>query len=538
MALRAAALAALLLALPGAAPAELPQGWTQAERELWWNSPQGSRIMPYDWFLKLEAADAPGLFAAPAHMARYGYLPSPAGATALNPGALPIGFAREQGGAGEAWVGMTCAACHVGALAYKGQSMLIDGAGAMVDTQGFDRDLSAALAAAAADDARFTRLADALGAPSAARDAPGAPEAGREALRERLRAVAGERAAYTAMNTPPHDHGPGRVDALGAIMNALASTALGKPANARAPDAPVRLPWVWNSTSYSRVQYNGSISNAGLGPLLRNVGEALGVYGTVDLAKPGPGYPSSVNVAGLEGLETLLGKLEPPAWPAELLPPIDKARAGRGGAVFAQACASCHQPGARDANGLSPVMLVPLDQVGTDAKAARNFMARPADAGMLEGRPVAVFGGPAFGPRTGAATIVGHVSTAVLAQLPREKLQAGLGSYRAAIAASPARLDAYKAVPLAGAWASPPYLHNGSVASLQQLLVPPGQRAARFTVGGRDYDLALVGYPADTAAPGYVMDTTLPGNANTGHDYGTTLPEGEKADLVEYLKTL
>jgi hypothetical protein len=133
---------------------------------------------------------------------------------------------------------------------------------------------------------------------------------------------------------------------------------------------------------------------------------------------------------------------------------------------------------------------------------------------------------------------VGHVSTAVAAQLPRDRLQAGLGAYRAAIAANPGRLDAYKAIPLAGVWAGAPYLHNGSVPNLAELLKPPADRAVRFTFGGRDYDPAVVGYPADTAAPGYVLDTTLPGNANTGHEYGTTLSDADKAALLEYLKTL
>jgi mono/diheme cytochrome c family protein len=340
------------------------------------------------------------------------------------------------------------------------------------------------------------------------------------------------------MNHTAHEAGPGRVDALGVIMNALTDTALDLPANKREPNAAVRLPWVWNSSDYSRVQYNGSISNAGLGPLLRNIGQTLGVYGTVDLSKPGMTYPSSVSVADLEALEALVHKLRPPAWPVDLLGPIDRAKAEQGAAVFQGTCAGCHAARERDANGLIPVPLVALAEIGTDPLAARNFMTRPAMTGALQGRPIAVFAGPAFGPQAGAAQIVGHVSTAVAAQVPRERLQAGLSVYRAAIAASPGRLDAYKAIPLAGVWAGAPYLHNGSVANLQELLKPPAERAVRFTVGGRDYDPAVVGFPADTAAPGYVLDTTLPGNANTGHDYGTTLPEADKAALLEYLKTL
>lgn len=523
-------LMAVCLLLPsvaaGAASAEVEQGWTGAERELWWNGPQGSSIMPYDWFLKLARADAPTLFAAPDHLAGYGFLAS--STNSVNPDGLPIGLSRETGRGGAVSVGMTCSACHTGTIAYQGKAVLLEGAGAMANIQNFDRELSAALAKTSGDDAAFDAFATRLG--TAAADRP--------ALHERFAQVAAGRVAYTAMNTPPFDHGPGRVDALGVIMNALTVTALDQPSNARAPDAPVRLPWVWNSTTYNRVQYNGSISNAGLGPLLRNIGQTLGVYGTVDVSKPPvAGYGSSVSVKGIDALEGLLEKLKAPAWPS-MLPAIDTARAGQGAAVFAQACASCHQPQARDADGLLTVALVPLDKVGTDPRAARNFMTRPAATGLLEGRPVAVVGGPVFGPRAGAATIVGHVSSGVALQVPRERLTAGLGAYRAAIAANPGRLDAYKAVPLGGVWAGAPYLHNGSVANLAQLLTPPAERAAKFTVSGRDFDPVAVGMPADVAVPGFVFDVSLAGNSNQGHDYGTGLSAGEKAELIEYLKTL
>ena len=520
---RIALLAVAALALPAAAPVQLPQGWTAVERELWWNSPQGSRIVPYDWFQKLEQSASPELFAAPAHMAAYGYLPSPA--HALNPDALPIGFAKERDRAtATAWLGMTCAACHTGALRYQGRTVLLDGAGAMVDTQAFDHDLSTALAATASDDARFARFADRLGAAADSRPA----------LRGQLAAVARTRAAATGMNTPPHDHGPGRFDAQGVIENALTATALDRPANARPPAAPVRLPWVWNAAGYTDARHN-----AGIGPLLRNIGKTLGFYGTVDVGKPpAPFYPSSVNVPALEAQEALLRTLDPPAWPADIFPPVDTARAERGAAVFGQACAACHLARPKDASGLSPMLLAPLDQRGADPGAARSAMTRPAETGVLEGRPIADFGGPVFGLRAGAAEIAGHIGAAVATQIPRARLQAGSTAYRQANAADPARPDVYQPIPLAGAWAGAPYLHNGSVANLTELLTPAPQRAARFTVGGRDFDPALVGYPADTATPGYVLDTTLPGNGNAGHEYGTTLPDSDKASLVEYLKTL
>lgn len=100
---------------------------------------------------------------------------------------------------------------------------------------------------------------------------------------------------------------------------------------------------------------------------------------------------------------------------------------------------------------------------------------------------------------------------------------------------------AFKARPLDGIWATAPYLHNGSVASLQQLLLPPSQRLHRFPVGTRRYDPVTVGYSVDPAAPGngFTFDTTKVANSNAGHDYGVgTLTDAQREELLAYLKTL
>jgi hypothetical protein len=102
-------------------------------------------------------------------------------------------------------------------------------------------------------------------------------------------------------------------------------------------------------------------------------------------------------------------------------------------------------------------------------------------------------------------------------------------------------LMAYKARPLEGIWATAPYLHNGSVATLYDLLQPPAHRPASFRVGARAFDPKKVGYVTDPSAAGnsFVFDTTLPGNSNKGHVYGVgSLTETQRLELLEYLKTL
>ncbi|HSN01616.1 MAG TPA: di-heme-cytochrome C peroxidase [Rudaea sp.] len=128
----------------------------------------------------------------------------------------------------------------------------------------------------------------------------------------------------------------------------------------------------------------------------------------------------------------------------------------------------------------------------------------------------------------------------------------------------PQQVAGYKPRPLEGVWATPPFLHNGSVPNLYEMLLPPEQRSKRFFVGRRDFDAKRVGYvtvPADPdQADGFWLDTRLPGNHNTGHAFtatpaqmdawradpkahplptgviGPLLSDAERWALVEYLK--
>jgi hypothetical protein len=109
--------------------------------------------------------------------------------------------------------------------------------------------------------------------------------------------------------------------------------------------------------------------------------------------------------------------------------------------------------------------------------------------------------------------------------------------------AAPQAGGIYKARPLNGIWATAPYLHNGSVPSLYQLLLPAKDRLATFSVGTRQFDPVNVGFRTD--APGFPKFEShdadgkpVTGNSNEGHEYGTNLSEEDRWALVEYLKTL
>jgi cytochrome c peroxidase len=102
----------------------------------------------------------------------------------------------------------------------------------------------------------------------------------------------------------------------------------------------------------------------------------------------------------------------------------------------------------------------------------------------------------------------------------------------------------YANSPLDGLWLRAPYLHNGSVPTLRDLLEPSDKRPKTFYRGYDVYDQKKVGFVADVSNEKgreyFEYNTDEPGNSNKGHEgkrYGTELPVAEKDALIEYLKT-
>src|SRR6185437_14643879 len=101
---------------------------------------------------------------------------------------------------------------------------------------------------------------------------------------------------------------------------------------------------------------------------------------------------------------------------------------------------------------------------------------------------------------------------------------------------------AYEARVLEGIWAAAPYLHNGSVPTLSELLKPAAERVSAFRIGPA-YDIVNVGLAVEQTRFDYTLETTdcsdrNSGNSRCGHEFGTTLSADEKKASLEYLKTL
>jgi hypothetical protein len=513
---------------------DLDQGWSCDKREDFWFRDQGSRLLPYSWFLYLEQADSSTRFRDNAHMDDLRFIP--AEKSARNPDALPVGFAKDPAGCtgDDCWVGLTCAACHTAKIDFGGHELIVDGAPGLLDYNTFMRQLIQALEATIKDASKFDRFAAGVLAQPSQRDA----------LYQQVRWRTGELRQRYEMNDPVNPAGFARVDAFGNILNQVLVHDLDLGENIRRSSAPVSYPCLWDTPQHDKVQWNGTGASRSLA-ILRNIGEALGVFGTVDIAPRPlrlPSYRSSIgpNLDNLNKLEDSIRSLYSPVWPKSITA-IDQAKYDRGAAIYKEECERCHNKiDRKDPARLVTASMDPIDDAGTDPAMALNFAGRMGATGRLQGTPKLSIV-PSFGVTASGAEILSNVilGTALGGVFEKqiEKLNGKItkNTMEKAPGFTSGDVPKYKARPLNGVWATAPYLHNGSVPNLWELLKEEKDRIQTFHVGDRTFDPKNVGF---TDSGAFVFDTTLPGNYNTGHRWGTELSPAQKWDLIEYLKGL
>lgn len=560
--LAGAALAMATSSAGSAPPATIDQGqdWTETARKDFYSRDQGSRLIPWRWIAALKQPNGEPFMAA--SLGRYGYLPN----EASSPPGLPVGFAVASENGVET-LGMTCSACHTRQIEVGGESYRIDGGPAIADLHGFWADLDAAVNRVVADGAAFTDFAQAVLGPSP-------PPEAEAALREAVQAWFAPFHAITERGLPKdRPWGPARLDAVGMILNRVTGLDIGPPPtymildNIKPADAPVRPPFLWNASRQDQTQWPGFADNGDqILALARNLGQVYGVFGVFH-PKKDPSHllrfnyvdDNSANFQGLGALEDLMEKLGPPKWPG----PVDRALAAKGEAIFEReteqgGCYDCHaiKPGARRL--LNPdTWATPVHDVGTDSR-EYSGLARLADTGVLEGAQIPVIAEP-LKAKDAAVKVLGiAVNGAVLqhyipilldaherrkadiaVKLFEPQIKALKGAYKTP---KPAAGFAYESRVLEGIWAAAPYLHNGSVPTLAELLKPAAERISEFKIGPA-YDLVNVGLAVDQTKFNYTLKTTdcsdrNSGNSRCGHEYGTDLSPDEKKALLEYLKTL
>lgn len=623
--------------LPAARPVErtvlLDQSWSSGDSRWYHHAGQGTATLPVPlrWFTALEQPrlavfSQPGLLRDDAYLSRIGFIPSQKGRThgdggtvpstglgwqdAENDEGLPVGFTRLSGAGQPDRLGLTCSACHVGRIDYKGVRLLVDGGTAALNLNALEHTVSLAILYTLKVPGRFDRFADrVLGADADA--------AARARLREGLTQVfdkilAGVKttgAIDAARGDAGTSEGFFRLDALNRIGNRLFFEDLGsRPEDAasyHAPDAPVRFPALWTTPWFAWAEYDSSISQ----PLVRSVGEALGVGAEVRLEGKDP-FSSSVALDNIVWIEDLMRGADPfakakpafsglvaPRWPQAVFPDdpawaLDDANVRKGRVLYAELCAGCHLGPVRDPefdrlwpdkafwtssawrrDEGGPVLRlteVPVVAVGTD----------PAQANVLRTRTVAPPTRLGLDPvrdlnetwhcgldASGAGRRQQPFALALMNSVDRVAHRwlddhgvAGVDRLKVFGARKNCPADhpvaVYRARPLDGVWAMAPFLHNGSVPSLDLLLRPAAQRPKQFCLGARDYNPRLVGY--DTAIPCAAGETlfteadatgrAIKGNSTAGHSFenapigngvvGRALSDDERAALTEYLKTL
>jgi hypothetical protein len=527
-------------------------GWSQGERDEYYHLAEGSELMPYALVASLKSVKTAKPFLQ--DMERFGFIADHAGPA--NPYNLPVGVtvsrSRNKATVGIEAVGFNCAACHVGELTYQGKHVRIDGAPSLINLQAYQIEFKESLDAVMKNPGELVALIVAMEKQQNTPNTPSDQEAGKYAGESAVQGAANVEAAAngdTAFHSVSSavadatrpvpastfeerlqgdiallkarlaylqngkllvdgtEPGPGRVDAFGAARNLLF------PQYALKMQSPVSFPFIWSvpdnigrkPADFGWIHYDGDTNSI----LERNIGQALGMGAVFDPKT----YESTLRIGNLHRLEVLTHKLQPPKWPADVLGAIDEAKAKNGEQIFNEKCAGCHQD-----------RMFAQIQIGTDPNRANSF-----------GQPV----GKIPFPNAVAPILDGLKKRAFVDDGISAADQAGMDANPAVWRAT----AQYLARPLNGIWATGPYLHNGSVPTLYDLL-HPDQRPAKFAVGNREFDPTRVGYQSQLDATGpnvWIYDTTQPGNSNIGHSgdaFGTSLSEDQKSALLEYLKKL
>ncbi|MBT8234197.1 MAG: hypothetical protein HKO66_16580 [Saprospiraceae bacterium] len=567
---------------------DLDQAWDPATKNKFWFTSQGSQIMPYDWFTWLEQPDNKKFFRDSYFMSHLGYLPMKTSKD--NPSGLPIGFAMTRAkSAKDSYMGLTCAACHTNQISYRGKNMLIDGAPTLANFVLFWDNIVDALNKTHSEPDKFERFAR--------RVLGGSYNAKTKAkLQSDLLATAIAAGQRRDVNALPDDYPEdftswARLDAFGNIENAGAAFGLGDLSNGNPPTAPVSYPFLWGTHQSDVVQWNASAPNTPLvGPVIRNMGEVVGVFGGLEIKEAGfisklfgkdHTYSSTVDFHGLGALEGYVKILRSPEWPENILPKIDAAKAERGSEIFSSNCQGCHQVIHRaDEGNHYKATKTPLVNVGTDPYTAWEIENHESKTLILEGFKADIVVGEKFGPTTRSLNISLNGVVGLALKNPIKALEAGFetagiketASWKDYVKEHQETLDSiaesrndddvvsrvyevnennpegldldslvYKARPLNGIWATAPYLHNGSVPNLWQLLQKPKDRVKKFWVGSYEFDPENVGFDTSSGKSRFkVMNNgaIMKGNSNLGHGYGTDLSDDDKWALIEYMKTL
>jgi hypothetical protein len=401
-------------------------GLNAAQKQGFYHLSQGSEIMPWILLTAVDVADPSSAKPFVENLGRYGLLPDPG-----RDDGLPVGLTVSSNPFtfGMDFVGVNCAACHVGELRHGGKAVRIDGAPNMFNLQLFYSDAIDAVMATTSDGGKLWRALKRLGRQDYARYGIAAPFVRpatlvfyganvlmhRDRLDARLELVDVIKLAKEQRDPKHPTSGFGRLDAFDGTRNFI-FTRLRKAdadgsfkvntANMVKLDAPVKFPWlwsrkgsplapveayrdqpqnfprVWGFKDYDWIEWTINTNTV----MERNFTETLGAGATVVLDPKSPSlFETSVPIKDMHDLEWLAYYLDPPRWPAAVFGEIKPDLAAAGGEIFKKQCAGCHEYGddRRTPTGLIKLNAMRPDEVGTDPTAALRIACPIPDIGAL-----------------------------------------------------------------------------------------------------------------------------------------------------------
>ena len=379
---------------------------------------------------------------------------------------------------------LNCAVCHVGTVRDTPESAprIIAGMPAnTLDLQGFERFLFNCATSEKFTPERITAEMKRIGADDDAINRLILRYLAIDIGRSRLLFL---RDRFKFMDREP-DAGPGRVDTFNppkVLMNFRMD-----PVPEREWVGNCDLPSIWNQGKRKGMWLHWDGNNNSVEERNRSASFGTGAI------------PPTLDRASMKKMEAWLNDATPPDYPY----PIDAALVARGAPVYREYCARCHGESGKNFSGELVGQVTPIGQIGTDPHRLDSYSAELcANQNLL------------------------------YSAYPEDRFK----HFR--------KTFGYANQPLDGIWLRAPYLHNGSVPTLRDLLNPASARPKNFYRGYDVYDPKDVGFitnvPQEKNRKFFAFDTALPGNGNFGHEgreFGTELPPGEKDALIEFLKT-
>lgn len=551
-------------------------GLSNAERNQYYYMDEGIQYLPVDVILSLDRPLDTGFglyderfFAHPERLGLYPNL--------LNNSSLPIGITASQDPEYARQFGINCSTCHTSMITYQGRAILVDGNSGLFAIDRLIKEMIFSVAATMVSPTEFDKFYSRYQALNNIVESEQDKKDYQDFLKsdnytqlqtsvnthvkkyhpdmtEKLQKVVSSVVKNTTLTSGAYptkdelssrlkmfgylakrllffyeqtkyasspngstvsDSGLGRSNPWSVVKNMLADHLEGKSTSdfPQVVGGPINTPSIWRFDRSERIFWMGVTNSMEE----RNLAQGVSLITDFNWDT----YETTISVRKLRQISAYAKKITPPVWPSAILGSIDQGKAALGKVLFKKNCLNCH------ADALTNVT----------ASFKYNYMDVGTDPNYYNGQVESFYGKDLFKDE-----LAPWLKKVKAGAYTREKVSnPNLFEYNRlpVIWEAPAG-NKPAARPLYGIWASAPYLHNGSVSSIKELLNKPADRKKSFYVGSTEFDPVDLGFKDEELYFSYLLQVdcaTCTGNSNQGHDFGTNLTEDQKYQLIEFLKS-